>query len=593
MKDKTNSFFSDNLVYETFSKMQKLKQIKYLSYKKQCDKFINIIYNKILSYNEINSSNLKDEIYQKIKEIIYNYDDLTIFCEPFKYSQWFALVDKDDNVVLGIYRNCFFEDMMSGYTIPVDKAINISHPPIAGNYYIIGNNIIGTKVRLMDNFTADEIVISFKKMNIDIGRTINGKFEDKYSSGYFADYICRIFDRNSGQVKWMRESSYNNRYTRIFEKNVMSEYLVNNGYISETPLSKARVLDNEEYNRCLYRAKNYDRLYNTSIDKIQKEIIEHNKFNKVSTKLFDRFNTTIKNLDGPMLEENICRKLVLSKRQFKMSRTSCSYAGMHATSDIGKRRNSQEDGYLILTHPKNKEFKLMVVADGVGGRYNGELASNEALVETIKWFEALDEKLYYDTSKFKVLWSEKIREINNLICQYNDGRATTYLGAAILENDTVVKNIGDSRAFIYTTDGNLLNTKDHSRVYEYFKSKKIKYLDDTRFHYEANIVTKILGNYCDDEEKFEDTYVSKNCNLEKIVLCTDGVTDCLSQDTILNILKTCDDFVDETLVFESLLTNSYCRDELYNLYEYNNEIIAGKDNTTAVSYVYTKKLKRF
>ena len=66
-------------------------------------------------------------------------------------------------------------------------------------------------------------------------------------------------------------------------------------------------------------------------------------------------------------------------------------------TDTGKVRSHNEDSLIILEN-KDHEY-LLAVADGMGGCMSGELASNEALKETIIWFEQLNPELYYGTEE--------------------------------------------------------------------------------------------------------------------------------------------------------------------------------------------------
>ena len=94
---------------------------------------------------------------------------------------------------------------------------------------------------------------------------------------------------------------------------------------------------------------------------------------------------------------NECREAVLSGRQLCVSRTSINLCGMHAFSDVGRIAKNQEDSYYVGVHPENEEFKIMLVADGMGGELNGEKASNYVTSRMIKWFEALPSSEYANT----------------------------------------------------------------------------------------------------------------------------------------------------------------------------------------------------
>ena len=45
-------------------------------------------------------------------------------------------------------------------------------------------------------------------------------------------------------------------------------------------------------------------------------------------------------------------------------------------TDIGLIRDNNEDASTAIYHPKSKNLKLLIVADGMGGKEHGEFASN-------------------------------------------------------------------------------------------------------------------------------------------------------------------------------------------------------------------------
>ena len=49
---------------------------------------------------------------------------------------------------------------------------------------------------------------------------------------------------------------------------------------------------------------------------------------------------------------------------------------LQTQTDIGLIRNKNEDAVIAINHPKKKDIFLLAVADGMGGKEHGELASN-------------------------------------------------------------------------------------------------------------------------------------------------------------------------------------------------------------------------
>ena len=70
---------------------------------------------------------------------------------------------------------------------------------------------------------------------------------------------------------------------------------------------------------------------------------------------------------------------------------------LDSLSDIGLNRSNNEDSVVTLIHPNNQNLKLLAVADGVGGRESGEVASNFTISVLEKWFYNLPEETINNT----------------------------------------------------------------------------------------------------------------------------------------------------------------------------------------------------
>ena len=57
-----------------------------------------------------------------------------------------------------------------------------------------------------------------------------------------------------------------------------------------------------------------------------------------------------------------------------------------ARTDIGLVREENEDAVLAIRHPRNKNIKLLIAADGMGGRKHGEVAANYVADSLSRWF---------------------------------------------------------------------------------------------------------------------------------------------------------------------------------------------------------------
>ena len=198
-------------------------------------------------------------------------------------------------------------------------------------------------------------------------------------------------------------------------------------------------------------------------------------------------------------------------------------------SDIGKVRKINQDWAEIRNFQDNS--CLVVVCDGIGGTSGGEVASKAAALEVCDYFEK-NQKLEI---KSRIL--ESIKSANDKILQIakSDNKisdlGTTCVVAFLKNNDLYVANVGDSRAYLISEDKIKQITNDHSVVNELLMQGKIT-SDEAKIANNKNIITRALGSL----NSIPDFYEMNIKNDDKILICTDGLTNCLSNEEIYNIL---------------------------------------------------------
>ncbi|MBR3162726.1 MAG: hypothetical protein IKF17_01320 [Clostridia bacterium] len=88
----------------------------------------------------------------------------------------------------------------------------------------------------------------------------------------------------------------------------------------------------------------------------------------------------------------------------------------YASTGIGKIRENQEDAVLLVKDKEISDFKMLVVADGMGGEQKGELASHLIVNKLKDWFEGLsteEKELYYSSvENLEEDLKNKIQEIS-------------------------------------------------------------------------------------------------------------------------------------------------------------------------------------
>lgn len=210
---------------------------------------------------------------------------------------------------------------------------------------------------------------------------------------------------------------------------------------------------------------------------------------------------------------------------------------LDSLSDTGLIRNNNEDRVITITHPKNKNLKLLAVADGVGGKEGGEVASNFAISVLENWFLNLPTGTINNTKKLSKYLTNIIQCINNclyVVKSYRRGCATTLTCAIINKRKTVIANIGDSRAYIVKKDSLEQITKDDSVVWYYYEQGELT-KEQLRFHKQRSLITKCIGT---DYDTKPDIIILENNSYNGILLFTDGVTDCLSDSKLEKLVHT-------------------------------------------------------
>lgn len=198
-------------------------------------------------------------------------------------------------------------------------------------------------------------------------------------------------------------------------------------------------------------------------------------------------------------------------------------------SDIGLVRKLNED-YLGLIEDDKK--RLYVVADGMGGHNAGEIASKLAVESVIEY--ASGETQFNDPGS---VLSNAIKFANKKIYDHalsdsnTTGMGTTITACLINQNKAIIANVGDSSCFVINEDGIKKITKDHSLVQQLVDSGSITE-EQAINHPNKNIITRALGTNISVEVDLFPIDLEK---IDKVVLCTDGLTNSVNKNEIYDI----------------------------------------------------------
>ena len=203
-------------------------------------------------------------------------------------------------------------------------------------------------------------------------------------------------------------------------------------------------------------------------------------------------------------------------------------------SVLGKVRQSNQD-YCIVKNEKIGIYdNLFIVADGVGGNSKSAFASKHScdfLVEQLSKTHTGQNKIEELSTAIKLANTDLYYRI--MSNEDYSGMGTTLVCATTTNERLVVVNIGDSRCY-YIRKG-LINqiTHDHSVAEELVRAKEIEKNSDKYYEYK-NQLTRAVGASRKIKPDFFELELQEN---DYIVLCTDGLTNMVSEEYISNIIS--------------------------------------------------------
>ena len=201
-------------------------------------------------------------------------------------------------------------------------------------------------------------------------------------------------------------------------------------------------------------------------------------------------------------------------------------------TDIGQKRSSNQDYVFSSEQPIGNLPNLFIVADGMGGHKAGDYASRYT-VETLEKLireSTLSEPAAIIESAVKQANTMLLEEANNH--EEMKGMGTTLVICTIHDNVLTVANVGDSR--LYVVDKQLRQvTRDHSLVDEMVRMGEIN-ADEARVHPDKNIITRAVGAADHVEADFFEVEL---CEDDRILLCTDGLTNMVRDKEICDTIR--------------------------------------------------------
>lgn len=212
----------------------------------------------------------------------------------------------------------------------------------------------------------------------------------------------------------------------------------------------------------------------------------------------------------------------------------------YGLSDVGKKRLRNEDSFLV-----SDDLKLFVVADGMGGHSGGEYASHLAVATIEEVISSMNsdpeatvisgvnsaETELGDRLQYAIeVAGQKIFD-QALYDPELKGMGTTITSVMFGDGMAYVANVGDSRVYLLRGTQIKQITVDHSLVGEQMRLGLIE-KGDVKKHKFKNIITRSVGYQEEVEIDLSKHELQKG---DRLLLCSDGLTNMVDDKTILEI----------------------------------------------------------
>lgn len=204
-------------------------------------------------------------------------------------------------------------------------------------------------------------------------------------------------------------------------------------------------------------------------------------------------------------------------------------------TDIGRIRLVNEDRAAVL--PEINGYTIAIVADGMGGHQAGDTASQMAIETIAEQLQELPAGIPVEEIEQAV--RRAIEQANENIHRYASereqfhGMGTTVVVTVATIDTLVIGHIGDSRAYLISSDSIEQLTEDHSLVNELVRSGQIT-KEEADHHPRRNVLTRALGT---DPRVEADLYRCSWKTGDIVLICSDGLSSLVDSRLLFDILR--------------------------------------------------------
>jgi PPM family protein phosphatase len=225
-----------------------------------------------------------------------------------------------------------------------------------------------------------------------------------------------------------------------------------------------------------------------------------------------------------------------------------------AATHPGMQGKPNEDRFSVsafrFTSPDRTPSVVAIIADGVGGHRAGEVAA-ELAVEDIKKY-LLENTSNHPAETLK----QALTHANHIILDQSrrntamTGMGTTCVCAWVIGDQLYAASAGDSRLYLQRGAKLIRLTTDHTWIQEALSQGTLT-PDQVKGHPNSHIIRRFLGSvnasvpdmrlHLNPDENDAQAEANQGLHLikgDRLVLCSDGLTDLVTDSEILDILRT-------------------------------------------------------
>lgn len=221
---------------------------------------------------------------------------------------------------------------------------------------------------------------------------------------------------------------------------------------------------------------------------------------------------------------------LITRRYLQINPDGSMNVTYSASTDIGRQRQVNQDNYGVSDDTQSEQLgQLLVVCDGMGGHAAGEIASQIGVDVILHSFYTAS------IGAPEHLLAQAFEQANQRIhTEGRGGMGTTGVALLLFDQEAIVANVGDSRAYLLREGTIRQITRDHSYVQEQVDAHLLT-PEQARISQYRNMITRALGYRPHVSVDIFRTPLQEG---DMFLLSTDGLHGLLEDEDILEIVST-------------------------------------------------------